>query len=237
VGTAQEVQNVDGRSSCPQPFLVGLSESFTRSLERVSTETSFPAKAVLFMEGQRSQGVMLVISGKVKVSTTSSDGRVAIVRLAGPGDLLGVSATVVGRPYELTAETLEPTKVKVIRRESFMQWLGANPEVAFRIAQGLAEKYNATCRQLRSMLLSHTACQRLARALLELGGRSEKQEVRMTMTHQELAEMIGTTRETVTRLLTSFRQKGMIELRDSRLVIRNRAGLMEIGGGEGSAFA
>ena len=237
MGTAQRVQNIDDRSSCPPPFLVDLPETFAHSLERTSTETSFPAKSVLFMEGQRSKGVMLVISGKVKVSTVSSEGRSLIIRIAEPGDMLGVSATVVGRSYELTAETLEPTRIKVIRREAFVQWLRANPEMSFRIAQGLADKYNATCRHLRSLLLSHTAGQRLARALLELGGRSERQEVRMAMTHQELAEMIGTSRETVTRLLSSFRHKGMIELGGSTLVIRNREALRQISGGDGSAFA
>jgi CRP/FNR family cyclic AMP-dependent transcriptional regulator len=237
MAATQIIQSIGNCTSCPQPFLAGLPEDFARSLERMTMETSFPADAVLFMEGQRSQGVMVIVSGKVKLSTTSSDGRTLIVRIAGPGDALGMSATVVDRPYELTAETVEPTKIKIIRRDSFMQWLRGNPELAFRIAEELAAEYNSTCQQLRSMLLSHTACQRLARALLELGGRGEKREVKMTLTHQELAEMIGTSRETVTRLLSSFRQKGMIDLSGSTLVLRNREGLRQIGGGDGTAFA
>ena len=105
MASIQVIQISGGSSSCPQPFLANLPGHLSRSLERMTMETAFPADAILFTEGQRSQGVMVIVSGKVKLSTTGSDGRTLIVRIAGPGDALGVSATVAGRPNELTAET------------------------------------------------------------------------------------------------------------------------------------
>ncbi len=238
MSTLHVLQSAAVSASCPVSFLNGLSAS-TQSLDRMTRETSYSAEAVLFMEGQPSPGVMVIVSGKVKLSTASADGRTIVVRMAGPGEVLGLSATVVGRPCELTAETLEPTRIKIIPRESFKQWLRAHPELAFQIAQELAEEYNNTCQQLRSMLLSHTATQRLARTLLQLvrnAGPGNEARAPFSLTHQEIAEMIGSSRETVTRLLSGFRHKGMIEIEGSTLIVHDREALRQLGHGDGAGF-
>jgi CRP/FNR family transcriptional regulator len=214
-------------------------KSSSQSLERVTRETSYPAQALLFVEGQPAHGVMVIVSGQVKLSTASADGRTIIVHIAGPGEVLGLSATVAGRPCELTAETLEPSRIKIIPGESFKQWLRAHPEMAFRIAQELADEYNHTCQQLRTMLLSHTATQRLARTLLQLvrnAGPGNQARVPLSLTHQQMAELIGASRETVTRLLASFRHKGVIEIEDSMLIVHDLGKLREIGRGDGAGF-
>ena len=239
MSTLQVLQPAAVPASCPATFLAGLGPS-SSSLDRVTKESSHPDGMVLFMEGHPSQGLMVIVSGRVKLSTASADGRSIVVRIAGPGEVLGLSATVVGRPCELTAETLEPTRIKIIPRESFRQWLRAHPELAFQIAQELAEEYNNTCQQLRTMMLSHTATQRLARTLLQFvrnAGPDKEARVELTLTHQQIAEMIGSSRETVTRLLTSFRHRGLIELEHSTLVIRDREALRELGHGDGAGFA
>jgi len=238
VSTLHVLQPVSASASCPVSFLDGLSGS-KQSLDRMTRETSYAGETVLFMEGQSSPGVMVIVSGKVKLSTASADGRTLVVRMAGPGEVLGLSATVVGRPCELTAGTLEPTRIKIIPRESFKQWLRVHPELAFQIAQELAEEYNNTCQQLRSMLLSHTATQRLARTLLQLvrnGGPGNEVRGPFSLTHHEIAEMIGSSRETVTRLLSGFRHKGMIEIEDSTLIVRDREALRQLGHGDGAGF-
>lgn len=236
--TLRVLQSAAVSASGPVTFLDGFSGS-AQSLDRMTRETSHPGQAVLFVEGQSSPGVMVIVSGRVKLSTASADGRTIVVRMAGPGEVLGLSATVVGRPCELTAETLEPTRIKIIPRESFKHWLRVHPELAFQIAQELAEEYNNTCQQLRSMLLSHTATQRLARTLLQLvrnAGPGKEVRVQFSLTHQEVAEMIGTSRETVTRLLSGFRHKGLIELEGSMLTVCDREALRELGRGDGAGF-
>ena len=238
MATLQVLQNAVVSASCPQAFLAGLGTS-SSSLDRVTREHRYPSEAILFMEGQPSPGVMVIVSGRVRLSTASADGRSIVVRIAGPGEVLGLSATVVGRASELTAETLEPAHIKVISREGFRQWLRAHPELAFQIAQELAEEYNNTCQQLRTMLLSHTAAQRLARTLLQFVRNAVPNKdgrVQFTVTHQQMAEMIGSSRETVTRLLSSFRQKGLIELENSTLLVRDRDALRELGHGDGAGF-
>jgi len=238
VSTLQVLQPAAAVPNCALPFLGGLAES-TKSLERVTRETTYPAQALLFVEGQASPGVMMIVSGRVKLSTASADGRTITVRIAGPGEVVGLSASVVGRPCELTAETLEPSRIKIIPRESFKQWLRAHPELAFGIAQQLAEEYNNTCHQLRTMLLSHTATQRLARTLLQMvrtAGPGMEARAPFTLTHQEIAEMIGTSRETVSRLLASFRNRGLIEIEGSTLILRNREALRDLGHGDGAGF-
>lgn len=225
-------------ASCGVTFWEGLRES-SHSLESSARETSYPAHAVLFVEGQPSRGVMVIVSGEVKLSTASADGRTIVVRIAGPGEVLGLSATVVGRPCELTAETLQPTRIKIIPGSSFKQWLRAHPELAFSVAQELAEEYNNTCHQLRSMLLSHTATERLARTLLQLlrnAAPGNQARVPFSLTHQQIAEMIGASRETVTRLLAGLRHKGVIEIEDSILIVHDRGKLLEIGRGDGAGF-
>jgi len=238
VATLQVLQNAVVSANCPQAFLGGLGTS-SSSLDRVTREHHYPGEAILFMEGQPSPGLMVIVSGRVRLSTASADGRSIIVRIAGPGEVLGLSATVVGRACELTAETLEPARIKVISREGFRQWLRVHPELAFQIAQELAEEYNNTCQQLRTMLLSHTAAQRLARTLLQFVRNAVPKKdgrVQFTVTHQQMAEMIGSSRETVTRLLTSFRQKGLIEMENSTLLVRDRDALRELGQGDGAGF-
>ena len=238
MATLQILQNAAVSASCPQAFLAGLGTS-SSSLDRLTREHRYPSEAILFMEEQPSPGVMVIVSGRVRLSTASADGRSIVVRIAGPGEVLGLSATVVGRPCELTAETLEPSHIKVITREGFRQWLRAHPELAFQIAQELAEEYNNTCQQLRTMLLSHTAAQRLARTLLQFVRNAVPNKdgrVPFTVTHQQMAEMIGSSRETVTRLISSFRQKGLIELENSTLLVRDRDALRELGQGDGAGF-
>ena len=238
MSTLHVLQSAAVAASCPVSFLNGFSGS-AQSLERMTRETTYPGEAILFLEGQPSQGVMVIASGRVKLSTAAPDGRTIVVRMAGPGEVLGLSAAVVGRPCELTAETLEPTRIKTIPRESFKQWLRAHPELAFQVAQELAEEYNNTCHQLRGMLLSHTATQRLARTLLQLvrnAGPGNEVRAPFTLTHQQIAEMIGSSRETVTRLLSGLRHRGVIEIEGSLLIVHDREALRQLGNGDGSGF-
>ena len=238
MSTLHVLQPVSAAASCSASFLHGFAGS-AKSLDRMTRETSYPGHALLFVEGESSPGVMVIVSGRVKLSTASADGRTITVRMAGPGEVLGLSATVVGRTCELTAETLEPSRIKIIPRESFRHWLRVHPELAFQIAQELAEEYNNTCHQLRSMALSHTATERLARTLLQLvrnAGPGNEVRAPFSLTHQEIAEMIGSSRETVTRLLSGFRHKGMIEIEGSTLIVRDREALRQLGHGDGAGF-
>jgi CRP/FNR family cyclic AMP-dependent transcriptional regulator len=110
-------------------WFCGLSSEVLKSLSASSHLSTYPGGAVLFVEGQMPRGGLVLCSGKVKLSTTSRDGKVLILKMAVPGDALGLSAVISGRPYELTAETAGPCQVNFIDRDSLMGHLDKYAEV------------------------------------------------------------------------------------------------------------
>jgi CRP/FNR family transcriptional regulator len=152
-----------------------------------------------------------------------------ILRIADQGEVLGLPATVTEKSYELTAEVIEPAQANFIPRQDFLNFLREHGEVALRVAQQLGETYHSAIAEMRTIGLSHSAGERLARFLLDLcTDQAEKPgEIRLTLTltHEEIAQMIGTSRETVTRAFGEFRKKNLIQVRGSTLIINNRAEL------------
>jgi CRP/FNR family transcriptional regulator, cyclic AMP receptor protein len=200
-----------------------------QALEAIKYTTAYPKGAVLFVEGQAARGVFILCRGRVKLSICSSDGKTLILKIAEAGEVLGLSASVSGKPYELTAETLDPCQVNFVKREDFLRFLREHNDVCLRVAEQLSEKYNTACHEIRSLGLSHSAAEKLAKLLLEWsmknGGSRQPERMKLTLTHEEIAQMIGTSRETVTRLFADFKKRQLIQLKGSTLVIRNRAAL------------
>jgi CRP/FNR family transcriptional regulator, cyclic AMP receptor protein len=200
------------------------------SFEAVRSTIVYPKGSILFVEGQPSRGVYLICRGRAKLSSCSSDGRTVIIHIAEAGEILGASATISGKPYEVTAETLSPCQLAFVRREQFVHFLEQHPEGSMRMVQHLSDSYYAAFEQVRTLGLSHTAGEKLARLLLswcaEAGIETENGvRIKITLTHEEIAQMIGTSRETVTRLFSNLKSNRIIELRGSTLLIRDKAAL------------
>jgi CRP/FNR family cyclic AMP-dependent transcriptional regulator len=207
-----------------------LPASALHSFEAIKYATAYPKGAVLFVEGQAPRGIFVLCKGRVKLSICSTDGKTLILKIAEPGEVLGLSATVSGKTYELTAETIDPCQVNFVKREDFLRFLKEHSDACFRVAEQLSDKYNTACREIRSLGLSHSAAEKLAKLLLEWSsksGESNKQEprVRLSLTHEEIAQMIGTSRETVTRLFAELKKRQIVMARGATLVIRNKAAL------------
>lgn len=206
-----------------------LPQATVQALEAIKYTTAYPKGAVLFVEGQAPRGVFILCRGRVKLSICSSDGKTLILKIAEAGEVLGLSASVSGKPYELTAETLDPCQVNFVKREDFLRFLREHNDVCLRVAEQLSEKYNTACHEIRSLGLSHSAAEKLAKLLLEWsiknGGARQPERMKLTLTHEEIAQMIGTSRETVTRLFADFKKRQLIQLKGSTLVIRNRSAL------------
>jgi len=203
-----------------------------RAVQRLSEITSalfFPKGATLFVEGQTARGVFILCTGRVKLSTTSSDGKTLIVRFSEPGEILGLPGTVTGKLYELTAEVIEPTQVKFVARQDFLNFMREHGEVALRVAQLLGETYHTAIAEMRTIGLSHSAREKLARFILDWTTihSSEKGPIKskLTLTHEEIAEVIGTSRETVTRVFADFKRSNLVIVKGSTLTIKDRAGL------------
>ena len=190
---------------------------------------------MLFVEGQSAQGVFLLCKGRVKLSMTSSEGKTLILRIVKPGEILGMHATVSDTAFQATAETLEPCQVNFIKRDDFLRLLRDHGDASIHAAQQLSGSYQTACEQVRSLGLSQSAPEKLARFLLEWSakGQSSRQGIRvkLTLTHEEIGQIIGTSRETVTRTLGEFKSKHLAELKGSTLVIQNKAALEAFLGG------
>ncbi|MFZ0213009.1 MAG: Crp/Fnr family transcriptional regulator [Candidatus Acidiferrales bacterium] len=203
-------------------------------LSAITSASSYPKGAALFVEGQAARGVFILCNGRVKLSTSSADGKTLIVRIADPGEVLGLPATVTGKPYELTADVIEPTQANFISRADFLNFLREHGDAALRVAQQLGETYHSAVAEMRSIGLSHSAGEKLARFLLDWcashGNGKGEIRAKLTLTHEEIAQTIGTSRETVTRLFTDFKKKQLLQIKGSTLIIPNKAGLQGLAG-------
>lgn len=217
-------------NSTPEPTLFrDFSPALRNALESVQCITYYPAGAVLFVESQPSRGVFFLSRGRIKLSVCARDGKTLILRVAQPGDALGVGAAVSGRTYEVTAETLDPCEISFIRPNDLLRLMSQYNEFAIHITEYLSQEYNSTCRELRSLMLSESASERLARLLVGWldtnGNTKQRDQIKLALTHEEIAQMIGTSRETVTRLLTGFKKKQFVQQHGSTIVVRNRGAL------------
>jgi CRP/FNR family transcriptional regulator, cyclic AMP receptor protein len=212
-----------------------LPSSALQAFENIKYATAYPKGAVLFVEGQSPRGIFVLCKGRVKMSICSTDGKTLILKIAEPGEVLGLSATVSGKPYELTAETIDPCQVNFVKREDFLRFLKEHGDACFRVAEQLSEKYNNACHEVRSLGLSHSAAEKLAKLLLEWSGRNGEAaklepRLKLALTHEEIAQMIGTSRETVTRLFAELKKRQIIQSKGSTLLIRNKAALKLMAG-------
>ena len=207
-----------------------LPDDALKQLDEIKYTTVFPDDVVVFLEGQEPLGVFIVCAGHVKLFTGSNDGRTLIERVVGPGEVLGLSAVISSRPYELTAQTLGPCQFQFIKREDFTRFLAAHGEVCFRAAKLLSCAWHEAHEQVRSIALSGSALERLARVLVarctaDGENVAEGVRIRLLLTHDELAQLIGSSRETVTRALGQLRRRQIIESRRSMLLVRDMPAL------------
>lgn len=218
--------------NCPlkgRGFFCSLPKASLAALDAIRFTGGYPKGAVLFVEQGAPRGVFVLCQGRVKLSMASSEGKTVILRIVQAGEVMGLHAAVSGHAYQATAETLEPCQVNFIRREDFLRFLSQYREASIHAAQQLSGSYQVACEQIRSLGLTHSASQKLARFLLDASesGQETKHgiQLRLTMTHDEIGQMIGASRETVTRTLAEFRHRQLVDVKGSILLIPNKAAL------------
>ena len=210
-------------------FFCQLSSAAVKDLDAVRFLSTYPKDAVLFMEKQASRGVFVLCEGEVKLSISSSEGKTLSLRIAKPGEVLGLMAVLSGTPYEVTAEALRPCQVAFVRRDNFIRFLAQHPEANQAIIGQLGSQYQTACEQIRTLGLSTSVTEKLAKLLLDWSaGAAETKagaRTKLPLTHEEIAEFIGTTRESVTRALSEFKNRQLVIIQGSTLTIPNRAAL------------
>ena len=222
VNNAQKLASTD-KTFCDLP------PAIADALEQEALTTSYPTGAVLFAEGQAPRGVFIVRRGRVKLSICSSDGRTLILRIVDPGSPMGVAAVVSGRGYEATAETQEPSEISFLRPVDLLRLMRVHGELALWVTQHISQDYASTCREIRDLILSDSASEKLARLLvgwLDQNVTSKNpSQVKLALTHEEIGQIIGSSRETVSRLFAGFKKQQLIQQNGSTLVIPNRVAL------------
>jgi CRP/FNR family transcriptional regulator, cyclic AMP receptor protein len=205
------------------------SQSF---LDLNSVRMDFPRGSILFREGNCCHAVFVMCSGKAKVSATSREGRTMILKIASTGDVLGMSAALANGDYEVTVEALEPCQVRMLPVRYLTQMLQQFSDVSMGVAKTLAKDYRAAFREARLIALSGSPAGRLARLILDWAAEAKEKSpgsfVTISLTHDELASMTATTRETVTRTLVRFRKEKIIATRGVALKVLQPAILEQI---------
>ena len=212
-------------------FFCQLPPAALKDLDAMKFISAYPQDAVLFMERQTPRGIYVLCEGEVKLSISSSEGKKLILRIAKAGEVLGLLSALSSTPHELTAETLRPCQVAFVPREAFLRFISKHPEAYPTVASQLGAQYQVACEQLRNLGLTASAPEKLAKLLLDFAVTGQQTKtgtrVKLPLTHEEIAEFIGTTRETVTRTLSEFKSQHLVELHGSTLVIENREALEE----------
>lgn len=186
---------------------------------------------VIFSAGNASYGLHCIFSGRVKLYQTGMDGREQILRIAGPGDLLGYRTLFLKEPYSVTAEVIEDATICCIDKTTFFSLLGKNQGLALSIIKKLSKELQEA-ENLATSIAQRSVRERMAELLLllkESYGKPAKRgiEINLHLSREELAHMIGITQETAIRLLSDFKKEGLIEVENRDIMITNVEKLIE----------
>lgn len=202
-------------------------------IDRVSRSRIYPRGAVVFHEGNIARGVYVLSSGRAKVSISSADGKKLIMRIATGGDVLGLYAGLTGRPFEATAEMLEGGRVDFISRQDLLNLIGRQHTPGFDLVEVFSRQFSELVDHTRMLLLSESALEKLARLIVrwarDFGEQtSDGIRVQILLTQEEIAQIIGASRETVTRLFSSLKRDHIIRVKRDSLWIRDSAALASL---------
>ena len=185
-----------------------------------------PRGAVLFCEGQPARGVYLLRAGRAKVSISSTEGKVLILRIAQAGDLLGLNSVLKDSNYDTTVEALEACRTDFISGADLKALLDRSTRARVGVSEALSKELTEVVDRARSLLLPQSTGEKLARLLLEwcdgVDGKPEGIRVHHGLTQEEIAQMICTSRETVTRLFAELKRKDIISFADNAIFVHNR---------------
>ena len=218
---------------CSKGFFCHLPKSVMQAFQPLKFTVAYPAGATLFVEGQTCRGIYVLCKGRVKLSATSREGQTLILQVAQPGEVLGLNATVSGSPHDTTAETGQPCQLNFVKRDDFLKFLTEHGLAGMHAAIQLSRESQHAYQQLRSFVTT-SAPGRIARLMLDWSHDDSRMAtahgIKVALTHDEIGQIIGMSRETVTRTLANFRQKRIAELHGSTLRIQNMSAIQKLAG-------
>jgi len=211
-----------------------LSSDLAQLIASVSSTSTYRRKAKLFVEGEKPRGVFILRTGSAKLTTCSTVGKTIVIRLAQACDVLGLNAVFSNQPYGATAEMMTSGQVDFLAQEPLLRLMKANEQFALVVAEQLSAAYYSLHDAVRSLGLATHPLERLAKLLLswttppdnDIG--ADDRSFKLPLTHQEIADNIGSTRQTVTRLLSELKRKHLVGSESGGLRITNPLALQRI---------
>lgn len=211
----------------------GLDDESTSALLKFMKPRSLRRGTVLFHEGDSGDELYIVSTGKLKVGRESSDGRENLLSVLGPGEIIGELALFDPGPRSSTVTAVSQTELLSLKHEDLINWLGERPKAAMNLLKALAQRLRRTNETVGDLVFSDVPG-RVAKALIDLSQRFNKPApdgilVAHDLTQEELAQLVGASRETVNKALADFAQRGWLRLEARAVVIldmdrlRNRA--------------
>jgi CRP-like cAMP-binding protein len=198
------------------PLFSALDDDAAAALRASMVELRLAKGDVLFTEGEPGEKLFLIESGKIKLGHTAPDGRESLIALLGAGEMLGELSLFDPGPRTATAVAVTNTKVLSMGHEALLPWLVGRPDLAVALLAALARRLRRTNEALADLVFSDVPG-RVAKALLELDSKFGEDSpdgrlVNHELTQEELAQLVGASRETVNKALADFSQRGWIRI-------------------------
>jgi CRP/FNR family cyclic AMP-dependent transcriptional regulator len=204
------------------PLFSRLDDKALGDLERAAIKRAYPKNTILISKGDKSDQLFVVLKGKLKVAITDASGKEIIVSFLGSGDYFGEMAMIDGESRSATIATTQASEVLTISRDDFHRTLLSSPELMFELLKVLARKVRIATDKLESLAFEDVYG-RLVKLLIQLARPHDGVWiVEESLTHQEIANMIGSSREMVTRILKELQSGGYISVDKKRITIKRK---------------
>lgn len=214
------------------PLFNGLTEDDYNELAMIVTDQEFRRGQVIFNEGDDGVGFYIVISGRVKIYKMSPDGKEQILHIFGPGEPFAEVAVFTGSTYPAHAEALEKSRILFLPKDAFIRMLKENPALPMNMLASLSLRLKRFARMIEELSLKEVPG-RLAAHLLYLSSRKkDANEFRLDMAKVQLASLLGTIPETLSRILGRMSSQGLIAINGPQITIIDRDGLENLASGE-----
>ncbi len=224
------------QEQAPFPFFSRMSQPFLAGLKQSALKTSFyPKNAILFEDGQKARGFYVILEGRAKLFIDGAYGKSLILGFFAPGATLGMEAAILGREHVFTAKVVTPAKVAFVNRTDLLEHVSSDAIAALNIARLMSEACYFAVGKMRALDLSPSAEQRLARFLLELTADGAGEVAMLDISQEAVAQMLGLARETVARLISNLKRKGILHWKRPALIIQDRPSLALLAHAPGSA--
>ena len=206
------------------PLFGQLAPADLERVAEISRERAYPRNSVILFEDDPGDALYVVATGQVKVVLIGEDGREVILSVMGEGEFFGEMALIDDEPRSAHVIAMEDSTLLVIRREDFQDLLKQTPGIGLALLRELSRRLRRVDEKVGSLVLLDVNG-RVAQLLLELADEAGSDRITRRLTHHTIAQMIGSSRETVSRTMRELVEKGSIEVSRREIVIRDRAAL------------